>query len=340
MATANPLQQLTHPKRGLPLSENTMLTLLSIVIDDLDLNDNFPFLLGDDPILDFFSLSLNEQDFIKSSSRLRNIINYTYTELISLEPAAERYLLCLAKFHRARLRYNEIISNKPLPMTEAVAGKGLLHYGLSDESVIINYLKCSKWIYDVDNRAAQEVGYLLEPIIAAAIGGRSFSAKVSPVKRKDATGVGRQVDCLKGNTVYEIKSKLTNAASGQGRWKEELSFPEDCLDSGYKPVLLVLFTAKDESHDRLDELTGKYKECGGEAHAGPLAWDYLNRIAGNPMSLFLNKYIKRPLTKLKEAEKNSAVTITADSAGVVKVSDSVGSMDLSHRYISSGEKHG
>jgi hypothetical protein len=29
----------------------------------------------------------------------------------------------------------------------------------------------AEWLYDIDNRSAQETGYLFEPILAAAIGG-------------------------------------------------------------------------------------------------------------------------------------------------------------------------
>ena len=37
------------------------------------------------------------------------------------------------------------------------------------------------------------------------------------------------MDCLCNDRAYEIKIRMTIAASGQGRWGEELEFPEDCL---------------------------------------------------------------------------------------------------------------
>ena len=53
----------------------------------------------------------------------------------------------------------------------------------------------------------------------------------SPVKRIDDNGnptnEGRQIDCYieESREVYELKLRVTIAASGQGRFSEEMSFP-------------------------------------------------------------------------------------------------------------------
>jgi hypothetical protein len=107
---------------------------------------------------------------------------------------------------------------------------------------------------DIDNRSAQETGYLFEPILAAAISGIPFAAAKSPIKRTDNPRQGRQVDCLDGKLAYEFKMRVTIAASGQGRFQEELAFARDCYHSGYIPVLLVLDpTPSARSKDPMDE---------------------------------------------------------------------------------------
>ncbi len=69
----------------------------------------------------------------------------------------------------------------------------------------------------IDNRAAQETGYLFEPIIANAIGGVSLSAAKSPIRRYRDPDRYRQVDCIRDKLAYEIKMRVTIAASGKGR---------------------------------------------------------------------------------------------------------------------------
>src|SRR5207245_2002841 len=59
----------------------------------------------------------------------------------------------------------------------------------------------------------------------------TISAKKSPIKRTDNPKFGRQVDCLDGKHAYEFKMRVTIAASGQGRFKEELDFARDCNQS-------------------------------------------------------------------------------------------------------------
>jgi hypothetical protein len=147
----------------------------------------------------------------------------------------------------------------------------------------------------IDNRAAQETGYLFEPIIANAIGGTPVAARRSPVKRAADKTKGRQVDCIRDKKAHEIKLRVTIAASGQGRWGEELEFPGDCQASGYTPVLVVLDPTP---NDKLEELSNRFQEKSGEVYIGPAAWSYLNGLAGPTMSVFLEKYVHHPLQQL------------------------------------------
>jgi ApaLI-like restriction endonuclease len=152
-----------------------------------------------------------------------------------------------------------------------------------------------KWFYDIDNRAAQETGYLFEPILASVLGGIPYGARNSPVRRRNNSNKGRQVDCIVGKNAYEFKLRVTIAASGQGRFAEELDFASDCTHSGFNPVLLVLDPTPS---NRLYELTTEYQNVGGKAYIGDEAWQHLEEEAGSTMAKFVENYVKRPIGEI------------------------------------------
>ena len=152
-----------------------------------------------------------------------------------------------------------------------------------------------KWFYDIDNRAGQETGYLFEPIIANAVGGAPIPSSKSPIKRHKDTKKGRQVDCILNKKAYEIKLRVTIAASGQGRWREELDFPIDCRKSGFSPVLVVLDPTP---NPKLQELSQAFIAQKGKVFTGEAAWKHLDSLAGRTMATFLDRYVRLPLQRL------------------------------------------
>ncbi|NVJ00248.1 hypothetical protein HV824_19250 [Myxococcus sp. AM009] len=217
--------------------------------------------------------------------------------LSAKDPEAITFFACLAALHKHRLKYTRILERQPLPTMEQVGARGLLQYGTMSAGALTAFLLWRKWIYDIDNRAAQETGYLFEPIIALSVGGTPAPAKKSPVKRRNGKG-GRQVDCVLVKHAYEIKMRVTIAASGQGRWGEELDFPKDCKASGYKPVLVVFDSTP---NPKLDELKRAFLSEGGEVHIGKDAWEHLDAKAGKTMSVFLEKYVRAPIEAMLKA---------------------------------------
>ena len=215
-----------------------------------------------------------------------------FEKLVQLKPDAATYFACLAALHKARLKYERILQTQPLPTVDQVGPRGLLQYGCVDTRALAPFLLWRKWIYDIDNRAAQETAYVFEPIIASAIGGVPVAAKKSPVKRRGDKTKGRQVDCIRDKRAHEFKMRVTIAASGQGRWKEELDFPGDCKASGYVPILVVLDPTP---NDKLAELNVKFLDEGGQVHIGDDAWTYLHTLAGRTMTIFLEHYVHVPL---------------------------------------------
>ena len=218
-----------------------------------------------------------------------------FERLIKQNSDADMYFACLSTVHKARLKYETILETQPIPTLEQVGPRGLLQYGKLGPAALTGLLFWRKWFFDIDNRAGQETGYLFEPIIAYAVGGIPVPAKKSPIKRNKNNKKGRQIDCLLGKKAYELKIRVTIAASGQGRWREELDFPIDCKKSGYKPVLVVLDSTP---NPKLSELEQAFLCQDGEVYKGISAWKHLDNLAGPTMSLFLDNYIRGPIDRL------------------------------------------
>ena len=287
---------------GAGLSDEGCAFLVATIIRDLGILKKFPEVKHGFP--EFF----DEADPRKLE--LPNLDFYALIErLFKLVPDADTYFSCLATLQKSRLKYSRILEYQAVPTMDQVGPRALLQYGQMSPQALAGFLLWRKWLFDIDNRAGQETGYLFEPIIANAIGGASFSAKASPIKRHDDDSKGRQVDCIRGKLAYEIKIRVTIAASGQGRWQEELDFPIDCKQSGYKPVLLVLDPTP---NTKLTELVGAFNAAGGETFIGDAAWQHLEKAAGEVMTVFLEKYVKAPMKQALDATPEELPPITFD----------------------------
>ncbi len=270
------------------LSDEDCVFLVATVARDLELLDHFPDLPTDFP--GFFQLALSNRPNLAGVDFCN-----LFERLVSLEKDADSYFACLGTLYKARLKYSNILRLHPIPTMDQVGPRGLLQYGSLNAGALTAFLLWRKWIFDIDNRAGQETGYLFEPIIAASIGGTPVSASKSPIRRTKNVNKGRQVDCLKAKLAYEIKIRLTIAASGQGRWGEELDYPVDCRDSGYVPVLLVLDPT---SNPKLEELQRVFLANGGRVLVGDEAWQHLDDEAGPTMATFLDSYVRKPINDL------------------------------------------
>ena len=237
-----------------------------------------------------------------------------FERLIELSPDADTYFACLASLHKARLKYQAILETQPIPNIEQVGPRGLLQYGTMSPAGLGALLFWRKWFFDIDNRAGQETGYLFEPVIASAVGGTPIPAARSPVRRIRDNSKGRQIDCLIGEHAYEIKVRVTIAASGQGRWGEELEFPVDCNASGYKPILVVLDSTE---NPKLTALSRAFYDNGGEVYIGGDAWAHLVSLAGDTMSLFVEKYVREPLDHIFNELPSPLPSLTISQKGSV-----------------------
>ena len=221
----------------------------------------------------------------------------TYLRCSGEVPDFDTYFDCLCELHKRRRKYERILSAQPLPTMLQVSPRSLLEFGIIATPALASWLAWRKWFYDIDNRAAQETGYLFEPILASALGGQPYGARNSPIKRMSDYNKGRQVDCIVGEDAYEFKLRVTIAASGQGRFSEELDFAKDCRASSFNPILLVLDPTPSK---RLDDLRAECQRFGGGAYVGDEAWLHLEQEAGPTMATLIEKYVRRPITMLDE----------------------------------------
>lgn len=278
------------------LDDATCRALIGIAARDLDVGEDFDDIGGAVPEL--FDVALPSDLGCGEGPAPLDLFE-RFVEAVPRD--GDLYFAALAALHRARLKYERILATQPLPTIDQVGPRSMLQYGQMPAAELAALLSWRKWMYDIDNRAAQETGYLFEPIIAGAIGGVSYSAGKSPVKRRSNPRKGRQIDCLRLDArgdptdAYEFKLRVTIAASGQGRWAEELEFPVDCKASGLTPVLIVLDPTPSR---KLTELTAAFLRAGGRAYIGEEAWAHLEAEAGPTMGTFLEKYVRRPLDDL------------------------------------------
>ncbi len=274
--------------QGVGLDDAMCGYILALIVHDLGLREAFPQVPSQ--LGDFFAA----EDFISPFPNPKHV----YEQLATTVPDSVTYFACLARLLKSRLKYARILSSQPFPTLDQVGPRGLLQYGKLSPAALTAFMFWRKWFMDVDNRAGQETGYLFEPVIAAAVGGIPYSAKNSVV-RSHRDKKGRQVDCLIEDSnvkdAYEFKVRVTIAASGQGRWAEELDFPIDCRASGYRPMLVCL---DGTPNPKLQQLVAAFKREGGDAFVGDAAWRHLDGLAGVTMAKFLDTYIREPLNRL------------------------------------------
>jgi hypothetical protein len=297
--------------QGVRLTEGICAYLVCRIAHDLGIQDSSPGVPRE--LVGFFEAE-DLDSLVVEGLDARDL----FERLVQQNPDVDMYFACLSTLHKARLKYEAILETQPLPTLEQVGPRSLLQYGKLSPAALSSLLFWRKWFFDIDNRAGQETGYLFEPVIAYAVGGIPVPAGKSPIRRSRDDRKGRQVDCLLGKSAYEVKIRVTIAASGQGRWREELEFPVDCRESGYKPILVVLDSTP---NPKLSELERAFLGQGGDIYKGAAAWGHLAELAGPTMSLFLEKYVRGPIDRLiQEAPQTLQTLVATMSAGRISIS--------------------
>jgi hypothetical protein len=218
------------------------------------------------------------------------------------------YLELLVRLFTRRLKYRRILSTQAFATSDQVGPRTLLEHGLLDEGALSSLVVWRKWMMDIDNRSGQETGYLYDAIVARALGGTAFGASNSPVFRVPPEGATkspgrRQVDCVVDNPTglpwaYEVKIRITDAASRQGRLNEELVFPRDCTYSEHVPRLLVFDPTPCNT---LSQVIAAFEaEPDGEVFLGQDAYAHISQTAGPAQAEFLRRYVAEPLKRYED----------------------------------------
>ncbi len=287
------------------ISDGELNALLSIAVKDLGWSHNELDIDRVDAPNEYYEIPMDWFDEQAKVGVKANRIIQSLKSCFENDNDFGLYIENLTALHRRRVKYRRILSSQPTPNMDQIGPRALLEYGACNTTLLANWMVWRKWIYDIDNRSAQETGYLFEPLLASCLGGEPVGSKNSPVKRIDSNGhptnQGRQIDCLvpSNNRTYELKLRVTIAASGQGRFGEELSFAEESQAAGFTPVLLVLDPTPS---NRLTELSEKYLACGGAFYHGEEAWKHMEQEAGKVVSVFIEKYIKPAIQGIEEIE--------------------------------------
>jgi GNAT superfamily N-acetyltransferase len=246
------------------LSENELFCLLTQCCRDLAIPSSvstLPSVSLPPPDSDYYKLPLAWFQIPQANCPSAPVLVECLAACVAHEADFRLYFENLATLHKRRLKYQRILSGQPKPTMNQVGPRSLLEFGGVHHGLLGSWLIWRKWIFDVDNRAAQETGYLFEPVLASCLGGEAVGSRNSPVKRlnerNEPTEEGRQIDCYDGESqlAYEFKLRVTIAASGQGRFAEELSFPREARAAGLTPVLIVLDPTPSP---RLDELIAMF----------------------------------------------------------------------------------
>ena len=228
------------------LSEAELAWLLQITASDLGIKHMEAVFSAPFDCPTFYTATIPPELPEEWSSLTVDALLEEFAYLCAKKADARLYFTNLCSILKRRVKFQRILATQAKPTMDQIGPRSLLEYGVIPTDLLGNWMLWRKWIFDIDNRSGQETGYLFEPVLASCIGGVSVGSGNSPVKRindqGEKTSGGRQIDCLDvdGKIAYEFKLRVSVAASGQGRFAEELSFPIECKAAGLTPVLIVL----------------------------------------------------------------------------------------------------
>jgi DNA (cytosine-5)-methyltransferase 1 len=281
--------------KSITLSDRELVRLLSVMLRDIGRGDLTPeWIAHAEPYRGYYHTPLAW--FYQDEQRPVDLSKF-FAEVAASVDDFETLFQCICELHKRRRKYAAILQRQGKPTMDQVARRGLLEYGMVASPALTSWLVWRKWMFDIDNRAAQETGYLFEPILARALGGVPVTARNSPIKRIGAPGA-RQIDCLVDvdeRLAYEFKVRLTIASSGQGRFAQELAFPEEAAAAGYVPVLIVLDPTENA---KLTQLSDRFRMHGGRVYIGADAWAHIEERAGATMARFVERYVREPIASI------------------------------------------
>lgn len=150
------LLTLSTSKQAVRITQNDIAYLVRRTAVDLDILGQLSTIDGDTPA--FFETIESPDDRSAHSAREQ------FVELATKLPDADTYVACLGAMLKGRSKYRRILETQPFADMDQVGPRGLLQYGEVGRSELAALLVWRKWIYDIDNRTAQDTGYFIEPL--------------------------------------------------------------------------------------------------------------------------------------------------------------------------------
>lgn len=107
-----------------------------------------------------------------------------------------------------------------------------------------------------------------------------------------------EIDCLVGNTAYEIKWR--DATTDGDHITKEHTRVKVIQEKGYKPVRIMFFEPnREQAKDIQKRLKDLYTQVGGEYYSGEEAWEYIKNETDIDLKTMLNEMISK---EIKEKE--------------------------------------
>ena len=172
------------------LSENELFCLLSQCCRDLGLAariSKLPVLSSPPPGNDYYRLPLAWFQIPQAGCPSAAALVESLAECVAHEPDFRLYFENIATLHKRRVKYQRILSTQPKPTMNQIGPRSLLEFGGVNDGLLASWLVWRKWIFDVDNRAAQETGYLFEAVLASCLGGEAVRLTATMVKANSPT---------------------------------------------------------------------------------------------------------------------------------------------------------
>src|SRR5437870_2311265 len=117
-------------EQAIVLTDEICSYLLARIVFDLEQQEKFSDLPANVPVL--FS-NQPASELVLSDIDAQAL----YESIVAAIPDADTYFACLAALHKARLKYERILSTQPIPTLEQVGPRALLQYGkLSSRALV------------------------------------------------------------------------------------------------------------------------------------------------------------------------------------------------------------
>src|SRR2546425_375876 len=136
------------------LEDHELLRLCAVVAADLNKQDLISNISTDEVLAHgYYGIPL-----AWFSRPVPNNLNFVDTFLLLRQSIEDfsTYFEKLCELHKRRLKFKLILEHQAFSQMEQIVPRSLLEFGLRPSETLASWLVWRKWLYDIDNRSAQE----------------------------------------------------------------------------------------------------------------------------------------------------------------------------------------